>query len=76
MEEKRKRCKMSRGRKSAPSERGGAVASPQMDRWGDLSTSWPLSQEVVSWAAEKSDYLLLPVPPTECERVCVGRGGC
>lgn len=38
---------------------------------GRPSTSWPPSQEVVSRAAEKSDYLLLPVPPTECERVCV-----
>lgn len=38
---------------------------------GRPSTSWPSSLEVVSWAAEKSDYLLLPVPPTERERVCV-----
>lgn len=54
-----------------------------MDRWGDLSTSWPLSQEVVSWAAEKSDYLLLTSsssflypPPSvrECVFVCVSVG--
>lgn len=50
----------------------GRGSSPWADRWGNPrrpSTCWP-SQEVVSWAAEKSDYLPLPTPPTK-ECVCV-----
>lgn len=52
----------------------GRGSSPGVDRWGNPgcpSTSWPPSQEVVSQAAEKSNYLLLPVPPIDFEKVCV-----
>lgn len=58
-------------KKSCNSKSGVKPLRGQMGNPGRPSTSWPSSLEVVSWAAEKSDYLLLPVPPTERERVCV-----